>query len=123
MHRRGVAGRDVDQNKTESNFDNQKLQTTLQYRKHPHGWGHYGLVWYHTIPYHTIHIMYGTVPVLPTRHLGANNGYASNNRYFIIKNYTFFSTTKCRVGGLKVEVVDQYIKISMLVRWVPEDSH
>ena len=59
----------------------------------------------------------------PTRHLGANNGYASNNRYFIIKNYTFFSTTKCRVGGLKVEVVDQYIKISMLVRWVPEDSH
>jgi hypothetical protein len=45
--------------------------------------------------------MYHTIPLIPapTRHLGANKGYASNRIYFIIKNHTFLSTTKCRVGA------------------------
>jgi hypothetical protein len=30
---------------------------------------------------------------------GANKGYASKTIYFISKNYTLFSTTKCRVGA------------------------
>jgi hypothetical protein len=38
-------------------------------------------------------------PTAPTRHLGANKGYASKPIYFIIKNHTFLSITKCRVGA------------------------
>jgi hypothetical protein len=38
------------------------------------------------------------------RHLGANKGYASKRIYFIIKNHTLLSTTKCRVGArLKIQ--------------------
>ena len=33
----------------------------------------------------------------PTRHLGANKGYASKNIKFISKYHTLLSTTKCRV--------------------------
>ena len=32
----------------------------------------------------------------PTRHLGANKGYAFKNLYFIIKNHTLLSKIKCR---------------------------
>ena len=39
-----------------------------------------------------------TIPA-PTRHLGANKEYASKHIYFIIKNHTLLSTTKCRVGA------------------------
>jgi hypothetical protein len=35
----------------------------------------------------------------PTRHLGANKGYASKHIYFTIKNHTLLNTTKCRVGA------------------------
>ena len=36
----------------------------------------------------------------PTRHLGANKGYALKLKCFIIENHTFLSTTKCRVGAV-----------------------
>ena len=35
----------------------------------------------------------------PTRHLGANKGYASKHNFVIIKTHTLLSTTKCRVGA------------------------
>jgi hypothetical protein len=38
--------------------------------------------------------------VAPTRHLGANKGYASKKKYFSINNHTLLSTRKCRVGDL-----------------------
>jgi len=34
----------------------------------------------------------------PTRHLGANKGYASKNIFYSSKKYTLLITTKCRVG-------------------------
>ena len=35
----------------------------------------------------------------PTRHLGANIGYALNHNVLTCENYTMLSKTKCRVGA------------------------
>jgi hypothetical protein len=45
----------------------------------------------------------GMVLYAPTRHLGANKEYASKHIYFIIKNHTLLSTTKCRVGAVPLD--------------------
>ena len=48
-----------------------------------------------------IEVWYLPVPA-PTRHLGANKGYALKHIYFIIKKHTFLSTTKCRVFAVEL---------------------
>jgi len=51
--------------------------------------------WYGMVQYHTIGtVLLFQLMLAPTRHLGANKGYASKHLYFIIKTHTLLSTTK-----------------------------